>query len=111
MAARKTALRRAALMSSGAFVVYGGWAAYANRSYGLGTCLVSAVTQGAISFLATAFMTLILEAIFRSIESKVLRFVVTAVGAQAVVVLPTFTAHYLMGTPEIILTMTPSFIV
>ena len=111
MAARKTALRRSALMAAGAFVVYGGWAAYANHSYGLVTSLVSGVTQGTISFLVTAFMTLILETIFHSIGSKVLRFVVTALGAQAMVACATFTVHYIVGTPKIIVTMTPSFIV
>lgn len=98
-------------MATGAFLVYGGWAAYANWEYGLATWLLSAATQGTISFLITAFLTLILEHIFHSITSVVLRFLVTALGSQTVVALMTFTAHYIVGTPEILITMAPSFIV
>ena len=98
-------------MAVGAFIAYGGWAAYANHRYGLTTALVSALAQGTISFLVTAFMTLILEAIFYRFAAGALRFVVTAIGAQVVVALVTFTVHYVVGTPEIIVTMTPSFIV
>lgn len=98
-------------MAVGAFIAYGGWAVYANYRHGLATSLVSALTQGIISFLVTAFMTLILEAIFYRFAAGALRIVVTAVGAQAAVALVTFTIHYVVGTPEIIVTMTPSFIV
>ena len=111
MTARSTALRRSAVMAAGAFVLYGGWAAYANRAYGLATAFKAAVTQGAISFLVTLFMTLILEFIFHSIGPKFLRFIVTAVGTQTVVAVMTFTVHYIVGTPEILVTMAPSFIV
>lgn len=98
-------------MAAGAFLVYGGWAAYTNWEYGLTISLVSAFTQGTISFLVTAFLTLILEHIFHSIDSAALRFIVTALGAQTVVALMTFTAHYIVGTPEILITMAPSFVV
>ena len=77
-------------MATGAFLVYGGWAAYTNWEYGFAISLVSAITQGTISFLVTAFLTLILEQIFQSIDSRVLRFIVTALGAQTVVALMTF---------------------
>jgi hypothetical protein len=110
MTARREELRRSMIMAAIAFLAYGAWAAYANWDHGAAAYVPSALTQGVISFLVTAFLTLGMEAVFRRMRPGWARFGVTALGPQTGVAIATATAHYAVGTPEILTTMAPSLI-
>jgi hypothetical protein len=104
-------LGRSLLIAAGAFIVYSGWAVYANWEYGFHKCFVASLTQGTISFLSTAFMTMGMEEVFHRMDTGVLRFITTALGPQTMVAIITATSHYVVGTPEILVTMAPSLII
>ncbi len=90
-----------------AFVAWGGWAFYVNRSSGLATGLISGVTQGTSSMIMTFVMIKAVTGIFRQFTNRVLRMilptVITVGGAACFLVL----VHTLVGTPKIFWTILP----
>jgi hypothetical protein len=90
-----------------AFVAWGGWAFYVNRSSGLATGVTSGVAQGTISMLMTFVMIQSVTGIFRRLTNRYLQLtlptLVTVGSAAGLLVL----VHSLVGTPNIFWTILP----
>lgn len=93
-----------------AFIVYGGWAAYANYEFGTQYALRALFGQGGFAFTATLLLTLLAEylyAAFGNNQAALIKAFLICVMISAT--LPA-TIHWLIGTPNILLSITPGFI-
>ena len=89
------------------FIGYGGWALGCNLSHGLDMGLKSGFVQGTISFFITIVSNLLMETVYRFTGSRVITIVTsifTFVGTS-------FTVNYIVGTPEILLTIAPGALI
>lgn len=104
-------LGRSFLAGFAGLIVYGGWAVYANASHGDTVALRAGVVQGSYSLLLTFVMTLATEGLYRALS--------LVYGGlywlMMIVCLSLFTTaygiHYLVGTPEILMTILPGFVI
>ena len=93
------------------FAAYGGWAVYANWSHGETIAYRSGLVQGSYSFVLTWVMTLVTEWLFRVIPATPFR-VVWLMGIVTPILFATaYGINYAAGTPEILMTITPGFII
>ncbi len=90
-----------------ALLLYGGWAFLANRSHGAIAGLRAFSVQGALSFVSTLTITLLMEILFGWPSRPLTRFSLAFLGACAVMVTATIGAHWLAGTPELWATTAP----
>ena len=104
-------LTRSIVSGVAGFVVYGGWAFYANYDHGVDAAMKAAFTQGCYSFTVTLVMTLLMEALFRLLANPTLRFCVTFFGTCAVLYSTSWGVNVLAGTPEIFMTILPGVII
>ena len=104
-------LRRTVIFSICAFLMYGGWAAFANLQHGLGKSLMAGLTQGSLSFVSTAILTTAMEMVFSRMSAGVARFLAAGVGPITIALLLMVGIHFFTGTPEIVTTMLPPTIV
>ncbi|MCP3955903.1 MAG: hypothetical protein GY697_27355, partial [Desulfobacterales bacterium] len=90
-----------------AFVAWGGWAFFVNRSSGLVTGVTSGVAQGTVSMLMTFVMIGAVTSIFRRLTNRFMQLVlptlITVGSAACLLVL----VHSLVGTPNIFWTILP----
>lgn len=91
-----------------AFTFYGAWAAWANHEHGATTIAIAALTQGTLSFTVTTLVTTAMIETFRRISGRRARFLLTASGPMAAVLLIMATVHWLVGTPNVWQTIAPS---
>lgn len=103
--------RRIVLSSIAAFVLYGGWAVFANWSHGLRAGLLADLAQGSMSFLSTALLTTGIEKIFAGMSAGALRYLAAATIPITLTLLLMAIVHRLAGTPEIAATMAPSILI
>ena len=91
------------------FVVYGGWAYFANSGHGQAAAMMAGLLQGSYSLLLTFFTTLLMEQLYRWFAP--LRFRVAATIAVTGVLLFSIPCviHALASTPEILMTILPGF--
>lgn len=104
-------MRRVTVLAVGAFVLYGGWAVFANWEHGTEAALLAGVTQGALSLASTIVLTTAMEWVFARLSAGVHRFLATGLGPMTVSLLIMALGHVLAGTPEILATMLPSITV
>ena len=104
------ARKRALIVSCGAFLLFGAWALLANRAHPLHDMARAALTQGVLSFTSTAFSVLLLEYLYGRSRTPAQKLVVPAMGTPAIVFSIMTGVHALAGTPNIGLTLLPSFI-
>lgn len=93
-----------------AFFVWGGWAFYANGAFGLTTRAISGLTQGISSFIITLVMIHVVTWIFNQISNKFLRSILPTLMTVGLTGSCLMLAHYLVGTPKIITTVTPGLV-
>ena len=91
-----------------AFLLYGGWAAWANHEHGVAAALRAFVVQGVSSATTTVLMGGVIERLRRSLGGTLpgivlAAFVASLAGGAFHVVL-----HLAAGTPEIVRTVVPS---
>jgi len=89
------------------FIGYGGWALGCNLSHGLNTGLQSGLVQGTLSFVITVVSNLLMENLYRVTGNRFITIaasIFTFVGTS-------FTVNYLVGTPEILLTIAPGAVI
>lgn len=94
-----------------AFVVYGGWAAFANHDHGLLVAARSFTVQGASSATTTLLMGGVIEALRARIGGGFLRGIAASVAATAAAACFHVSLHLLARTPEIARTVAPSVLV
>ena len=102
-----------ALRSLGAglagFVVYGGWAYWANLSHGQAMGLRAGLLQGGYSFALTFFSTLLMEWLYRRCAGRPHARLLTIASTGVILLVVPVTLHMLAGTPEILMTIAPGF--
>ncbi len=102
----------AALAAAAAgFVVYGAWAAYANRAHGMAIALGAGTVQGAYSFVLTLAMSAVTAWVFGRFAHLRLRAAATVAVVSAALFTTAYTINALAGTPEIVTTILPGFVI
>ncbi|MBC8354001.1 MAG: hypothetical protein H8E66_18555 [Planctomycetes bacterium] len=104
-------VRRVVIFSACAFLMYGGWATFANSSHGLYKSLLAGLTQGSLSLVSTAVLTSLMETVFSRMSPGVTRFLAAGMGPTTATLLLMTVVHFATGTPEIMATMLPSIVV
>jgi len=95
----------------GAAIVYGSWALYANWDHGLSSAVKASLTQAAMSFFFTAFISSLIEYLFTLSQRLLFRFLLPVFGASALTSSLLVLAHVMVGTPEIVRTILPSIVI
>lgn len=98
-------------IGAAAFVLYGGWAAWANHDHGWPATAKAALTQGLLSFCVTVFMTIFMHETYRRLAGWPGRPVLTATGPLSFVLSLMAIAHVSVGTPNVIKTIAPSAVI
>ena len=102
---------RLAVLSALAFLLYGSWAAFANRAHGLDAALWAFGVQGFSSALTTALMGGVIERLRRPLGDTLGAKLVASAVATAAAGVCHVCLHLLAGTPEIARTVIPSVVV
>ena len=102
---------RSFLAGLAGFVAYGGWAFYANSSHGDMIALRSGVVQGSYSFVLTFVMTIVTEWLFTKLYGKLLWLPTLMVIVCSVLFTTAYTINMIAGTPEILMTIFPGFVI
>lgn len=102
--------KRAIIVGCGAFLLFGGWALIANRAHPVSDMARAALAQGSLSFVSTTFSVLLLEYLYGLGRTPGRKLVLAAVGTPAIVLATMTGVHALAGTPNIVLTLLPSWI-
>jgi len=95
------------LTAVGGFFGYGIWAAIVNFEYGILVSSKVALTQGAISFILTLSVNLLIERVYTMILPIKNRKLITVLTASASLVLISFVINLLANTPNIFITILP----
>lgn len=94
-----------------AFVIWGGWTYYANAQAGYWTALISACAQGLFSMVMTFFMGYLTCFFFVRLTHPMAQLLMPATLILTLSGTCLTVLHWLVGTPEIILTIMPALIV
>ena len=106
----QTKLGRSVASAIAGMLVYGGWAVYANFDHGLAIAQRSGFVQGSYSFVLTFLMTLVTESLFAKIAPRY-RMALTTVLVSVILFTSAYSIHMLVGTPEILMTIFPGFVI
>lgn len=107
LATRSRAMRSAAAAGT----CYGIWAGLTHQHMGADVALRAAATQVVLSVSLTLLLALILERLFRLPSDPVRGCWLAALVTSALSIAWLFVGHTLMGTPRVLLAITPSSIV
>lgn len=111
LAPRRPGSRRRALIVGGAaFLLFGGWALFANRAHPASAMVRAALAQGVFSFLSSTFSVLLLEFLYRLGKTPARRIALAAIGTPSLVLLAMTCGHLVAGTPNVVATLLPSWI-
>lgn len=98
------------LNASAAFVLYGGWAIYANFEHGQKAGLIAGAVQGVYAFVSTLSVTLVALNIYqRSHGGKLGIIAGFSVGFLVMLIIP-WVVHSAAGTPNKLQTVLPGII-
>lgn len=89
------------------FVAYGGWAWYANMAHGDAVAMRSGLVQGVYSLVLTFVTTMLTEALYARTRQALLTVGVVSIGLSV----GSWFVHMLFGTPEILMTILPGFVI
>ncbi|MEM6707426.1 MAG: hypothetical protein AAF648_01445 [Pseudomonadota bacterium] len=103
--------QRSLLAGLAGFVVYGGWAYYVNMRYGTMIGLRSGLLQGSYSLVLTFVTTLLMERLYDRFAGLYARRVATIAVTGALLFATPCLIHRLAGTPEILMTVLPGFLI
>jgi hypothetical protein len=102
--------KRALIVGCAAFLLFGGWALLANRAHPLAEMTRAALTQGILSFTSTTCSVLLLEYLYGLGSTPGRKLLLAVTGTPAIVFLTMTGVHAIAGTPNIAITLLPSFI-
>jgi hypothetical protein len=94
-----------------AFVVWGGWAYYINDTGTENVRVISAATQGVSSLIITLALVKLVSLIFNRLPRKILSVFIASVISVTCSGSCLIAVHYLIGTPEIVSTVSPPLLV
>lgn len=107
----ETSKRYRIVSASFACIMWGGWAFYVNAEDGATKQIVSALTQGAASFAITLVMVRTITTLYRKLSASKTRYVFPAVITVGCTGSCAALAHYIVGTPQIVQTLSPALTV
>lgn len=102
--------KRALIVGCAAFLAFGGWALLANRAHPAAEMVRAAFTQGVLSFTSTTCSVLLLEYLYGLGSTPGRKLLLAVTGTPAIVFLTMTGVHALAGTPNIAITLLPSFV-
>jgi hypothetical protein len=102
--------KRAIIVGCGAALLFGTWALIANRAHPAAEMARAAFTQGILSFTSTTCAVLLLEYLYRLGSTPARKLLLAVTGTPAVVFVTMAGVHALAGTPNIAITLLPSFV-
>ncbi len=94
-----------------AFVIWGGWAFYANVHAGNWIAMVAAVAQGAFSLLMTFVMGYLTSYLYACFTRPVFKLLLPAFFILLLACCFLSILHYSVGTPAILKTISPALLV
>lgn len=102
--------KRALLVGTGALLLFGGWALFANREHATSDMIRAAIAQGSFSFASSTLSVLLLEYLY-SLGSTPLRQTLFAmIGTPAILLGVMTIGHLLARTPNVVVTLLPSWL-
>jgi hypothetical protein len=104
-------LLRSTLAGIAGFIGYGGWAMFANSGYGSDVAMRSGIVQGTYSLILTFLMTLVTERLFERLGGLSGGRVLTVTVVAGILFVSAYSIHMLVGTPEILMTILPGFVI
>ncbi len=94
-----------------AFVFWGGWAYYINDTGTENVRVISAATQGVSSLIITLALVKLVSLIFNRLPRKILSVFIASIISVTCSGSCLIAVHYLIGTPEIVSTVSPPLLV
>ncbi len=87
--------------------MYGSWAYFANMAHGEAVAMRGGLVQGGYSLVLTFVMSLVTEFLYAKID----KVGVTVAVVSIILFISAFTIHMLVGTPEILMTIAPGWVI
>ena len=106
-----TPFMRSLLAGLAGFIGYGGWAWYANLDHGDFIAMRSGLVQGSYSLLLTFLMTLVTETVYAKCHRLPGAVPVTTLMISVILFVSAYTIHMFVGTPEILMTIMPGWVI
>lgn len=94
-----------------AFIFWGAWAYYANSQAGFSVAWVSALSQGVFSMVMTFIIGFVTVALFRCFTSPMAQLLMPSLLVLMMTSVCLSLLHVAIGTPEILLTISPALVV
>jgi len=107
----KTSKKYNILSALAAFFFWGGWAYYINDTGTVNVRAISAATQGVSSLIITLALVKLVSLIFNRLPRKILSVFITSILSVTCSGSCLIAVHYLIGTPEIVGTVSPPLLV
>ena len=104
-------LLRSLVAGLAGFIGYGAWAWYANLDHGPDIAMRSGLVQGGYSLVLTFLMTIVTEALYSSWQHQIAVVIRTTAFVSSILFCSAYTIHMFVGTPEILMTITPGFVI
>ena len=102
---------RSLLAGVAGFIGYGGWAWYANLAHGDFIAMRSGLVQGSYSLVLTFLMTLVTEFMYARFRTMPAAVPLTTALISVVLFVSAYSIHMIVGTPEILMTIMPGWII
>lgn len=102
---------RSLIAGLAALVCYGTWAWYANLGHGPNIALRSGLVQGGYSLILTFLMSLFTEHLYGQFKGRQHQILITTSVVSFVLLATAYTIHRLAQTPEILMTITPGYLI
>ncbi len=102
--------KRALLVGTGAFLLFGSWALFANRAHPIADMTRAAIAQGTFSFISSSFSVLLLEYLYGLGRTPARKAMLGAIGTPAIILLTMTGGHVIARTPNVVATLLPSWI-
>lgn len=93
------------------FIVYGSWAFYINSQYGITIGFKAGVVQGTYSFALTLSTTILMEVLWAGLQTSKGQTILTMSITIAITFITAYLINWVFGTPEILLTIFPGFLI
>lgn len=93
------------------FIVYGGWAFYVNSQHGIAVGFKAGFVQGTYSFALTLSTTLLMEFLLPRLQNARGPYFLTLFFTNSITFATAYLINWVFGTPEILLTIFPGFLV
>lgn len=97
--------RRVVILTCGAFLVYGGWAAAANLAYATSAAIRAGIGQGLSSALSTMFISTAIELCWARWKSSHVGMLLSWLVPSTITMMLHGLVQWLIGTPNVLLTI------